>query len=178
MKTLISDILAIRGKIEHNNVFWVLLLALRYLISSRSFREVFLYRVGHACRHVFLVHELLCIFQSWFGRMAIPFTVKIGPGLKLPHPYGLVIIYDAVIGARAQIFQDVTVGVNFGKALDGRRSPIIGDDVVICSGAKVLGPVTVGNKVIIGANSVVLKDVPNNTIVAGVPAKKVGTFNF
>lgn len=61
--------------------------------------------------------------------------------------------------------QQVTIGMNNGKR------PILGDNVVVCCGAKVIGGITVGNNVMIGANAVVCKDVPDNCVVAGVPAK-------
>lgn len=68
-------------------------------------------------------------------------------------------------GKNCKIFQQVTIGYN------GDEQPIIGDNVVVCCGAKIIGGVKVGNNVIIGANAVVCKDIPDNVVVAGVPAK-------
>lgn len=69
------------------------------------------------------------------------------------------------IGSNCRVFQQVTIGWNGGKR------PVIGDNVIICCGAKVIGGITVGNNVTIGANAVVCKDVPDNCVVGGVPAK-------
>ena len=75
------------------------------------------------------------------------------------------IVFAKSIGNNCMINQQVTIGWANGGA------PVIGDNVWIASGAKVLGPVTIGNDVIIGANAVVIKDIPAHSIVAGVPAK-------
>ena len=69
------------------------------------------------------------------------------------------------IGENCHIYQQVTIGFN------GTEQPVIGNNVRICCGAKVIGGVNIGNNVVIGANAVVVKDVPDNVVVAGVPAK-------
>lgn len=73
------------------------------------------------------------------------------------------------IGKNCHIYQQVTIGYN------GVQAPIIGNNVRICCGAKVIGGIRVGNNVVIGANAVVCKDVPDNVIVGGVPAKVIKT---
>lgn len=88
----------------------------------------------------------------------------IGGGLRIQHGFATIITAEK-IGKNAKIFQQVTIGYN------GDVRPTIGDNVEICCGAKVLGGVHVGNNVIIGANAVVVKDVPDNCVVGGVPAK-------
>ena len=75
------------------------------------------------------------------------------------------IITAARIGNNAKIFQQVTIGYNEDKL------PIIGDNVEVCCGAKVIGGVTIGNNVMIGAQALVVKDVEDNVVVGGVPAK-------
>ncbi|MDN5874218.1 MAG: hypothetical protein L0H29_07555, partial [Sinobacteraceae bacterium] len=67
--------------------------------------------------------------------------------------------------------QGVTIGGNWGRAVGERSLPVIGNNVWIMAGAKVLGPITIGNNVLIGANAVVLSDVPDNSVVAGVPGR-------
>ena len=91
----------------------------------------------------------------------------------LDHGSGLVVGETAVIGNRVSILQCVTLG-DTGKQ-HGDRHPKIGDDVLISAGAKILGNITVGEGAIVGAGSVVLKDVPAHTTAAGVPARVVGT---
>lgn len=89
---------------------------------------------------------------------------SIGDGLLIQHGFATIIDAER-IGNNCKIFQQVTIGFN-----DDKR-PIIGNNVTICCGAKVIGGVTVGNNVIIGANAVVVHDVPDNCVVGGVPAK-------
>lgn len=90
----------------------------------------------------------------------------VGQGLQFPH-FSCIVIYNyATIGHFCTIFQGVTIG-----AAGGKGAPKIGDNVVIAAGAKVIGNVIVGNNVFIGANAVVVTDIPDNAVVAGVPAK-------
>lgn len=94
---------------------------------------------------------------------------EIGPGLYLPHYGGIVVNQGAKIGANALIAHNVTIG----KIHSGKRKgvPTIGDDVFLAAGAVVLGGITIGNNVVVGPNSVVIDDVPDNAVVAGNPAK-------
>jgi serine O-acetyltransferase len=99
-------------------------------------------------------------------------AARIGIGIMLDHGTGIVIGETAVVGDYCSILQNVTLG-GTGKEI-GDRHPKIGDYVLISVGAKVLGNIKVGNCSRIGAGSVVLKDVPPRTTVAGVPAKEIG----
>jgi serine O-acetyltransferase len=91
---------------------------------------------------------------------------KIGAGFYIEH-YGTIFIAPTtVIGRNCTIFQGVTIGANLG----GHKAAVIGDNVIIGAGAKVIGDIAVGNNVIIGANAVVTRDVEDNVVVAGVPA--------
>jgi len=173
MKTLTSDIIAIKG--DTKGIF-IIFLAFKYFISSSGFREVILYRMHYSCRNIVILRYILSIFKSWFSRIEIPYSVKIGPGLTIPHPYNIVLAPQCKLGARVTIYQGVTIGVNFDKTKNGRVAAEIGDDVTICSGAQIIGPVTIGNKVIIGANSVVTTDISGNTIATGIPAKVIGVY--
>ena len=87
-----------------------------------------------------------------------------GGGLIIQHGFST-IINAKKIGENCHIYQQVTIGFN------GTEQPVIGNNVRICCGAKVIGGVNIGNNVVIGANAVVVKDVPDNVVVAGVPAK-------
>jgi serine O-acetyltransferase len=95
----------------------------------------------------------------------------LGPGLFIDHATGVVIGETAEVGADVMIYHGVTLGATSGKR--GKRHPTIGDRVVIGAGAKVLGPVTVGPDVKIGANAVVVKHVPAGAVVVGVPGRGV-----
>ncbi|MCU0802387.1 MAG: serine acetyltransferase, partial [Rhodobacteraceae bacterium] len=82
-----------------------------------------------------------------------------------PHPQGIVINHQAVIGPNALIFHQVTIGSN------GRGVPVIGGHVDIGAGAKIIGPVRIGDHARIGANAVVTRDVPAGAVVVGNPAR-------
>ena len=93
----------------------------------------------------------------------------IGEGLFIDHGHGVVIGETAILGDNVTLYQGVTLG-GTGKE-QGKRHPTIGNNVVICSGAKIIGKVNVGNDVIIGAGAVVVNDIPDNSVAVGVPAK-------
>lgn len=98
----------------------------------------------------------------------LPYTVQIGEGTTLGYGgLGVVIHPRCVIGENCLIAQQVTLGGTSHKY----EVPIVGDNVLIGAGAKVLGAIKIGNDVVIGANAVVLNDIPDNCMVAGVPAK-------
>ncbi|HDY7937931.1 TPA: serine O-acetyltransferase [Vibrio vulnificus] len=101
----------------------------------------------------------------------ISLLARIGPGLVFTHGHDIVIGADVEIGENARIFNGVTLGNKDLFSSSKGNQPKIGSDVIICTGAKVLGPVKVGNGVIVGANSVVFRDCPNNSIAVGIPAK-------
>lgn len=99
---------------------------------------------------------------------SVPANCVIGKGSKFAYGgIGVVIHGRAVIGKNCIIGQNVTIGGKSGWF----EVPCIGDNVEISAGARIIGPVRIGNNVIIGANAVVVKDVPDNCIVAGIPAK-------
>ncbi len=102
----------------------------------------------------------------------IPLNSKLGGGLIIPHPNGIVIHPAAVIGPNCLIFQQVTIGTGSTSGL-----PKIGGHVDIGAGAKILGGIIIGDNVKIGANSVVIEDVPDNCTVAGIPAKIIKKIN-
>lgn len=95
----------------------------------------------------------------------IPINSQIDGGLLLPHPSGIVIHPDARIGPNCLIFQQVTIGTR-GEG----GAPVIGGHVDIGAGAKILGPVKIGNHAVIGANAVVMTDAPDNCMAVGIPA--------
>jgi serine O-acetyltransferase len=96
----------------------------------------------------------------------IPINAQLGGGLMLPHPNGIVIHPDAVIGPNCLLFQQVTLGTNGPGG-----APRLGGHVDVGAGAKILGGVTIGDHAKIGANAVVLGDVPAGATAVGIPAK-------
>jgi serine O-acetyltransferase len=99
----------------------------------------------------------------------IDLNVQIGGGLVIPHPNGIVIFPDVVIGPNCMLFQQVTLGI--GGRVPG--CPVLGGHVDVGAGAKVLGGITIGDHAKIGANAVVLSDVPSGATAVGVPARIV-----
>lgn len=98
----------------------------------------------------------------------LPPDADIGPGLHLPHPVGVVVGHGCEIGSDCTILQGVTLGERYAR--EGHEYPVIGDNVVIGAGAKVLGRIQIGSNARIGANSVVLTDVPAGCTAVGIPA--------
>mgnify|MGYP000189235112 FL=1 len=132
--------------------------------------------VFHRIAHFFYKHKLLFIARliSQIGRFFTGIEIhpgaQIGRRLFIDHGMGIVIGETATVGNDCTIYHNATLG---GTGKDKyKRHPDLGNNVMVGSGAKVLGPIKIGNNVKIGANAVVLKDVPNNTTVVGVPACK------
>ena len=136
-----------------------------YLTYKKEFRNLIQHRFKHPSYSVAaLLHFAICrILWKPLESLYI-YTTDIGGGLYIQHGFATIITAES-IGKNVWINQQVTIGYN------GDKAPIIGDDVVIYAGAKVVGGVRVGNNVTIGANAVVTKDIPNNSVVGGVPAK-------
>lgn len=135
--------------------------------------------VGHRIAHFFYKCHLpflarLCSqLNRFFTGVEIHPGAKIGHGLFIDHGMGIVIGETAEIGDNCTIYHGVTLG---GTGKDtGKRHPTIGNNVLIGSGAKILGPFTVGDNCMIGSNSVVLKEIPPNTTVTGIPGRPVKT---
>ncbi len=132
---------------------------------------------GHRVTHWLWVHNLK-LLARWFSQLVRGLTgveihpgASIGPGLFIDHGMGVVIGETAEIGAEVTLYHGVTLG---GTSLaKGKRHPTIADRVVIGAGSKVLGAITIGSDSRIGANAVVVKSVPPNSVVVGVPGQIV-----
>ena len=120
------------------------------------------------CHHIPVLPKFLWRIMYLLFNSSLPGSCVIGGGTVLAYGgIGIVVHARSVIGRNCMIGQGVTIGGKSGWY----EVPIIGDNVHISAGARILGPIRIGNNVIIGANAVVVKDVPDNCIVAGVPAK-------
>lgn len=142
---------------------------------AQGFQSVWSYRI---CRWLYLkripvLHIFIQRFTELTTGISIPPTVSIGKGLLIEHFGGIVINAGAKIGDYCTIAHCVTVG----NKRPGGKSPVIGNNVYICTGAKVLGEIVVGENSIIGANAVVIESVPDNSVAAGVPAKIIRTIS-
>ena len=98
-------------------------------------------------------------------------TTDIGGGLMIQHGFSSIISAQS-IGENCKIYHHVTLGYDHSL-----QAPVIGNNVEVCCGAKVLGGITVGDNVLIGAGALVVKDVPANTVVGGVPAQVIKTLD-
>ena len=130
------------------------------------------YRKGNWCysHHIPLLPQVFKALTYLIFNSVVPYTTIIGKDTKFAYGgIGCVVHGRATIGERVIIGQNTTIG----RSLDPEDFPTIGNDVYISAGARVIGNIKVGNNVIIGANAVVNKDVPDNCIVAGVPARVI-----
>ncbi|OYP71458.1 hypothetical protein CIK92_08180 [Prevotella sp. P4-67] len=142
------------------------------LFTGHAFYAVLHYRIASWLykHHIKLLPDMVCYRNIRRHGCEISPTSSIDGGLMLHHTVGIVVGCFVKAGKNLEIFQNVTIGSN-RKEVDGQIMPIIGDNVSIGSGAVVVGPIKIGNNVLIGANSYVDKDIPDNAVVAGIPAK-------
>ena len=132
---------------------------------------IWMYRIAHWfwTRQFYLIGRWVSHLARWLTGIEIHPGAQIGPGFFIDHGMGVVIGETAEIGEFVALYHGVTLGgVSWRKE---KRHPTIGDHVVVGVGAKILGPITVGDHSRIGANSVVVKDVPPNSVVVGVPGR-------
>ncbi|MGF7186334.1 serine O-acetyltransferase [Desulfitispora alkaliphila] len=138
-----------------------------------GFHAIFFHRIAHRLyknKWVFLARVISQLNRFLTGIEIHP-GARIGEGLFIDHGTGVVIGETAEIGDNVTIYQGVTLG-GTGKE-KGKRHPTIGNNVMISAGAKVLGSIEIGDNAKIGAGSVVIKDVPENCTVVGIPGKVV-----
>ena len=133
--------------------------------------------IAYRISHFFYMHKFffLARLTSQISRLLTGIEIhpgaKIGKGLFIDHGMGVVIGETAEIGDNVTIYHGVTLG-GTGKH-EGKRHPTLGDNVLIGTGAKVLGPITIGNNAKVGANSVVLHNVPECATAVGLRAKNI-----
>jgi serine O-acetyltransferase len=143
------------------------------ILTYSGFHALVMYRFAHFLHiHRYkLLARIVSQFCKFLTGIEIHPGAKIGYGVVIDHGEGVVIGETAEVGNNVLIYQGVTLG---GTGKDkGKRHPTVEDGVMICSGAKVLGPFTVGKNARIGAGSIVLKEVPPNATVVGVPGRIV-----
>lgn len=128
------------------------------------------YRLAHLLWrvHLYFIARLISQLGRLMTGIEIHPQAVIGRRCVIDHGMGLVIGATAIVGDDCLLYHGVTLGAK-GVGTD-RRHPVVGNRVMIGAGAKVLGPITIGDDVRIGANSVVLKDVPSGVRLAGIPA--------
>ncbi|HQY58586.1 MAG: serine O-acetyltransferase [Nitrospira sp.] len=144
---------------------------LEVILTYAGFHALLAYRLAHWLkgRRVPFLPRAISQLARWLTGIEIHPSAKIGERFFIDHGMGVVIGETAEVGDNVTLFQGVTLG-GTGKER-GKRHPTLGSHVVVGAGAKILGGITIGDNVKIGANSVVLKSVPPNSTVIGVPAR-------
>ena len=146
---------------------------LEVFLTYAGFQALLAHRLAHRLwkMRLRLVGRLVSQVARWVTGVEIHPGASIGFGFFIDHGMGVVIGETAEIGDYVTLFQGVTLG-GTGKE-KGKRHPTLGSHVVVGSGAKVLGNIRIGDSVKIGANSVVLRSVPSNSTVTGIPGRIV-----
>jgi len=155
---------------------------LSIILTYPGVKAVFFHQIAHFfCLAKFdLIARIISQFSRFLTGIEIHPKVKIGKNLFIDHGMGVVIGETSEIGNNVTIYHMVTLGgispsIDSNEQRSIKRHPTLKDNVVIGSGAQILGPVIIGENSKIGANAVVTKNVPDNAIMIGIPAKNVGT---
>jgi serine O-acetyltransferase len=148
---------------------------LRVYAKQRTYRVIFWFRLGQLTRKWrfpfmgFVIRRVFYWISSRNG-IDLPLSVQIGHGMIIWHGYGLVVDGGATIGNNVMLAHDVTIGT------ERNGHPVIGDQVRIAPGARIIGGVRIGDNAVVGANCVVTKDVPPYTAAVGVPNRNIGDY--
>jgi len=154
---------------------------LSIILTYPGAKAIFFHKIANffAIAKFHLVARIISQFSRFLTGIEIHPKANIGKNLFIDHGMGVVIGETSEIGDNVTIYHMATLGgispsVNSNEQRNVKRHPTLKDNVVVGSGAQILGPVTVGKNAKIGANAVVTKDVPENAVMVGIPAKNVG----
>ena len=153
---------------------------LSVILTYPGVKAVFFHQIAHffSVAKFDLIARVISQFSRFLTGIEIHPAAKIGKNFFIDHGMGVVIGETSEIGDNVTIYHMVTLGgispsINSDNQRQVKRHPTLKDNVVIGSGAQVLGPLTVGENAKVGANAVVTKDVPANAVMVGIPAKNV-----
>tara|TARA_B100000674_G_scaffold485597_1_gene492690 strand:- start:449 stop:1015 length:567 start_codon:yes stop_codon:yes gene_type:complete len=151
------------------------------ILSYPGVKAIFFHRIANffAKAKFDLVARVISQFSRFLTGIEIHPKAKIGKNLFIDHGMGVVIGETSEIGDNVTIYHMVTLGgispsINSDSQRQIKRHPTLMDNVVVGSGAQILGPVIIGKNSLIGANAVVTKDVPEKSVMVGIPAKRIG----
>ena len=155
---------------------------LSLILTYPGVKAVFFHRIANffSIAKFHLIARIISQFSRFLTGIEIHPNAKIGKNLFIDHGMGVVIGETSDIGDNVTIYHMATLGgiapsINSDDQRNIKRHPTLKENVVVGSGAQILGPVVVGKNSKIGANAVVTKDVPENAVMVGIPAKNVGT---
>ena len=155
---------------------------LSLILTYPGVKAVFFHRIANffSIAKFHLIARIISQFSRFLTGIEIHPNAKIGKNLFIDHGMGVVIGETSDIGDNVTIYHMATLGgiapsINSDDQRNIKRHPTLQENVVVGSGAQILGPVVVGKNSKIGANAVVTKDVPENAVMVGIPAKNVGT---
>ena len=155
---------------------------LSLILTYPGVKAIFFHRIANffSIAKFHLVARIISQFSRFLTGIEIHPNAKIGKNLFIDHGMGVVIGETSDIGDNVTIYHMATLGgiapnINSDNQRNVKRHPTLKENVVVGSGAQILGPVVVGKNAKIGANAVVTKDVPENAVMVGIPAKNVGT---
>lgn len=140
-------------------------------LFNRGFRLLCYHRFGNSIKF----RPLKFVFRAYYQHIQnkysidLPLSVILGQGIYIGHAFAIAINKKCIIGNNINISQCVTIGMK--QTGNNKGVPILGNNIYIGPGAAIIGGVVIGDNVVIGANSVVTKDIPNDAVVAGIPAK-------
>ena len=154
---------------------------LSLILTYPGVKAVFFHRIANffAVAKFDLIARIISQFSRFLTGIEIHPKAKIGKNLFIDHGMGVVIGETSEIGDDVTIYHNVTLGgvapsINSNEQRNVKRHPTLEDKVVVGSGAQILGPITIGKNSLIGSNAVVTKDVPEKSIMIGIPARRVG----
>ena len=154
---------------------------LSVILTYPGVKAVFFHRIANffSVAKLDLLGRIISQFSRFLTGIEIHPKAKIGKNLFIDHGMGVVIGETSEIGDNVTIYHNVTLGgvspsINSNEQRDVKRHPTLEDKVVVGSGAQILGPIKIGKNSLIGSNAVVTKDVPEKSIMVGIPAKRVG----
>jgi len=144
---------------------------IKVFFTNTAFHGLMNYRFYHFFHKykIYPVSFILYTLTKIFYSMDIHPGADIHPGIVIDHGLGIVIGETASVGTGTLIYHGVTLGAK--KVSKGKRHPDVGNNVMLGAGAKVLGPIFIGDGAVVGANSVVLMDIPPKSVAVGIPAK-------
>ena len=155
---------------------------LSLILTYPGVKAIFFHKIANffATAKFDLIARIISQFSRFLTGIEIHPKAKIGKNLFIDHGMGVVIGETSDIADNVTIYHMVTLGgispsINSNDQREVKRHPTLHDNVVVGSGAQILGPVIVGKNAKIGANAVVTKNVPENAVMVGIPAKNVGT---